>query len=136
MKKTLLSLGAGLMLTSLHAQNPGDLDLTFGIGGITVTDPYALTGEVYWNLNTLANDKIVKVGYSDDGNNKNLLVARFLADGAPDSTFATNGFLNVDLSLGGNEEARGFHELPNGKLLVTGYVQVLTGYDGFVMQVY
>lgn len=134
MKKTVLTLTAACILTAANAQNPGDLDLTFGNSGFTMTDPYALTGEIYWNLIVLPDDKIIKIGAADDGNSKDIIVAKFLADGTPDSTFATNGFLRSDISLGGDEEARGVYALPSGQLLVTGYVQGVGALNGFIMR--
>lgn len=134
MKKTLLTITAACLLTAAHAQNPGDLDITFGAAGFTMTDPYALTGEIYWNIMVLPDDKIIKIGNTYDGVTKDVIVAKFLADGTPDSTFATNGFLRADISLGGIEEARGVYALSNGQLLVTGYVQGVGTLDGFIMR--
>src|SRR3989338_3536063 len=134
MKKTILTFTAACLLTAVHAQNPGDLDLTFGAAGYAMTDPFALTGEIYWNLIALPDDKIIKVGNTDDGATKDVLVSKFLANGTPDSSFAANGFLRIDLSIGGDEEARGVYALPNGQLLVTGYVQGIGTINGFIMR--
>ena len=135
MKKTLLTISTVILSGMALAQNPGDLDLNFGIGGYAMSDPIANTGELYWDLITLANDKIVKVGFTDDGGDSDILIARLKPDGTPDSTFATNGFLVIDMSLGGNEDARGVYELASGQLLVTGFVQTMASYDAYVMRV-
>jgi len=134
MKTTLLTLGTILAASATFAQNPGDLDTGFGIGGYVLSDPYANTGEVYWDLITLDDDKIIKVGYTDDGNNTDILISKFQANGLPDSTFGVNGFTAIDLSLGGDEDARGVVALPSGQLLITGYVQTPGSLDAYVMR--
>jgi uncharacterized delta-60 repeat protein len=135
MKKTLLTISAFILGGWTLAQNPGDIDLTFGTSGYTLTDPYASTDEGYYDLITLANDKVVKIGYANDANNTDILVARFDADGSPDVTFGSNGFLRIDLSIGGAEEGRSVIELADGKLIITGTVQTANGYAGFVMRI-
>lgn len=136
MKKLILTITAAASILTTNAQTPGDLDATFGIGGYAMTDNYQNTGEVFWDLAVLADDKIVHVGYTDDGNDTDVLVTKFLADGTPDSTFASDGVLVIDLSLGLNEEARGVYEMSDGKLLITGYVSdaINQSYDAFLMR--
>lgn len=123
-------------MMNAQAQAPGDLDVTFGASGYAMTDFIAGTGEVWWDMVVLPDDKIVQVGYSDDGNDKDILVARFKADGTPDSTFGVNGFMTIDLSVGMDEEARGVCVLDDGKLLVTGYMVDVQAqaYEGYVMR--
>lgn len=134
MKTTLLTLGTVLLTGASIAQSPGDLDTDFGISGYTLTDPFANTGEAYWDLITLDDDKIIKVGYTDDGNDTDILISKFQANGLPDSTFGVNGFTAIDLSLGGDEDARGITALPSGQLLVTGFVTVPGALDAYVMR--
>lgn len=134
MKKALLTISTVILTGLASAQVPGDLDLTFGVNGYAMTDPIANTSERYWELLTLSNDKIVKVGYTEDGGDTDILVARFLPDGTPDSTFNGNGFLTIDLSLGGDEDARGVCEIASGQLLITGYVQTVASLDAYVMR--
>lgn len=135
MKKALLTVSTVILSGWALSQNPGDLDLTFGINGYAMTDPLVNTGELYWDLLTLSDDKIIKVGYTDDGGDTDILIAKFKSDGTPDSTFAGNGFLVIDLSLGGDEDARGVTELASGQFLVTGYVQTPGSLDAYVMRI-
>ncbi len=136
MKKLILSIAAVMAMMSAKAQVPGDLDMTFGNSGYAMPDFFQNTSEGWWDMCVLANDKIVQVGYSYDGADADVLVAKFKEDGSVDSTFAVNGVLKIDLSLGLNEEARGVFELPDGKLLITGYVHdaLNSVYNGFVMR--
>lgn len=135
MKKTLLTISTVIASGIAMAQVPGDLDLTFGIGGYSTFDPYANTGEIYWDMITLSNDKIVKVGYTNDGGDSDILIARFLPDGTPDSTFNATGYVKADMTIGGNEDARGVCEIANGQLLVTGYMQGVGALNAFVARV-
>ncbi|GEM_PF-2696922 len=138
MKKLLLNINlvllSSLSVTYAVGQNAGDLDTDFGIGGYSVFDPYSNTGELYWDMITLSDDKIIKVGYTDDGGDTDILVAKFQANGLPDSTFGVNGFTTIDLSLGQDEDARGVYEMASGQLLITGYVQTPGSLDGYVMR--
>lgn len=121
MKKLLLTITAVSAIVSATAQEAGDLDSTFGIDGAIYNDFMPNTSEFWWDMIVLDDDKIIKAGYSDDTNNKDVLVARFKADGTPDSTFANNGYLTIDIGIGMAEEARAVYELDNGQLLVTGF---------------
>ncbi len=123
-----------IFFNSGFAQSPGELDITFGDSGYTLTDPIDFSGEFYWDIITLADDKIVKVGYTQDRGDSDIIIGKFEADGSPDSTFGNNGFLVIDLSMGGDEDARGVYELPNGKLLITGYRESVASLDGFIMR--
>ncbi|MDB3907372.1 T9SS type A sorting domain-containing protein [Crocinitomicaceae bacterium] len=136
MKKYLLSAAAVVTMMTASAQVPGDLDSTFGIDGLIYNDFIPNTSEFWWDMIVLDDDKMIKVGYSDDTNNKDVLVGKFKANGEIDSTFANNGYLTVDIGLGLTEEGRGIYEMDNGQLLVTGYrVNALTmSIDGFIMR--
>lgn len=138
MKQGIIKIATSLILASTSmfsfAQNPGDHDTDFGVSGYEVSDMVANTGEVYLNMITLANDKIVMVGYTDD-DNQDILVARFLADGGPDPDFANNGVLQIDASIGANDEAFGVTELADGKLLITGIMVGSKSWDGFLMRI-
>jgi uncharacterized delta-60 repeat protein len=115
------------------AQNPGDLDLDFGIGGYAMPDLIANTSEIYVDMITLSDDKIVLVGYTDTGD-QNILLARFLADGSVDTDFGINGYTEIDLSIGMNDEGWAVKELSDGKLLVTGITVANGSWDGFIMR--
>lgn len=100
---------------------------------------YSATGGKLWaaghlGINTNVDNKGSQVGEPD----KKLVIARFTADGAPDTTFSDDGFLEVNLVArveadpdgadplpvavvnDGNEEALGIVELENGDIVVSG----------------
>lgn len=136
MKKTLQYVACTALVamsTTAFGQQSGDVDLTFGTNGWTLTDHYAGVGELYHDMITLSNDKIVMVG-SVDNVSRDILVTRFKPDGVPDSTFGMNGAISIDASLGLDEDGYSVHELSNGQLLITGFITTMSSYDGFIMQ--
>ena len=135
MKTTLLfSVGMFGLVLSSGAQNAGDLDLNFGTSGYAFNDHISNTGEVFADMAVQQDDKLVMVGYTE-GANENILIARYLSNGTPDSTFGVNGLLEIDLTLGANERAYGLKVLSDGKILVTGSVFTQPAWEGFVMRV-
>jgi len=125
---------AFIFSSEVNAQSPGDLDITFGTTGYTLANPVVNTSEYYWDIITLSDDKIVMAGYTQDKGDSDIIIAKFEANGSPDLSFAESGFAVIDLTVGGDEEARGVFELPDGELLVTGFKQFAQGYDGFIMR--
>ena len=137
MKKKILQINLALLATmgmpGLNAQIGGDLDVNFGVSGYVMTDHVPNTGEVFMDMITLSNDKIVMVGYTTDAN-QDILVARFNPDGTPDVTFGSNGATSIDASIGLNEQAWAVKELSDGKLLITGIIVTGGSWDGFIMR--
>jgi uncharacterized delta-60 repeat protein len=120
----LAALLAPLAAGRLPAQ-PGLLDWTFDgdgryrfwwdLGGTLVDRPQAAAAQ--------PDGKIVLTGYSDTGfGDVDVVVARVLADGGLDATFAGDGRLALGLNLGGgaNEDAPGVAIQPDGKIVVVG----------------
>lgn len=136
MKKLLLTASVFTAMLSANAQMPGEIDSTFGIDGTIYNDFIPNTGEFWWDMIVLNDDKLMKIGYEDDGNNKNVAVAKFKQNGSPDSTFANNGILSIDIGLGLAEEGRGLYEMDNGQILITGFrVNAnLQAINGFLMR--
>lgn len=132
MKKTLLLGLSTLLVTISMAQNPGELDKTFGVDGFATDELYSKTGELFWDMMVLSDDKILGVGQTKGDEDTDILIAKFMADGTLDTDFGKNGYLAIDLSIGGNESARGIAELGNGQLLITGFVQNKETTDGYV----
>lgn len=133
----ILQLGLALILvltaTNAQAQMGGDLDESFGESGYALPDFVENSGEVYIDMITLSDDKIVMVGYTDT-DNQNVIVSKMQANGLPDKNFGENGTVQIDLGEGMNDEAFGVAELSDGKLLVTGVVTSKGSWDGFIMR--
>jgi len=132
----------------------GTLDTTFNPDGpqpgIVVTNAY--NNQIQNGLNTGSplsngnqainnividnNNRIVAVGYVNDGTNNFFTVARYNTDGSLDTTFSpqgtgTNvpGILITDI-VGGNATATAVIIDSNNKIVVTGYSQITSGQSG------
>ncbi len=127
----MLVLGTAL---NIQAQNPGELDTDFGIEGYVIHEAIPNTSELYNDMITRSNDKIVMVGYSFV-DNQNIIIAQFNPDGSADITFGNNGILEIDASIGGNDQAWAVKELNDGKLLITGITVTAKSWDAFVMRI-
>ncbi|NOS94639.1 MAG: T9SS type A sorting domain-containing protein [Cyclobacteriaceae bacterium] len=111
----------------------GTLDSSWGGTGIVETD---LTG-TWERITTLAlqsDGKVIAGGYS--GTNVNdLTVARYTTTGMLDTTFGSDGFLNIDLQVGGSERIEGMSIQSDDKILLAGTTSSsTTGDDGFIMR--
>jgi len=92
----------------------GTLDPGFGSGGVTLDSPPAAAGITA--IEPLADGRIVVGGRAADINGEELAVARFTADGRPDTSFARAGFALT-------RDVRRANEIlvqDDGGLLVTG----------------
>ncbi len=76
---------------------PGDLDPTFGAGGIVTTD---ITGSNDDDSATAvaiqADGKIVVAGYAESGATNDFALARYNTDGTLDTLFGAGGFITTD----------------------------------------
>ena len=117
----------------------GKLDATFGTGGIVkldlstgVADGTAYRGDTTWGLTGLANDKLAvigaQVGVGEGRKDHDFAVVRLNADGTRDASFGSAGVAVVGIGPGVSETPKNAVELPDGRLVVTGYANV----DGIV----
>ena len=100
-------------------EGDGSPDLTFGDDGIQRADFGGFDGA--WDVAVQADGKIVAAGWAGRGmTGRDIAVARFEADGDPDSTFSDDGHATIELSGGRTAEARGLVIQANGKVVVAG----------------
>ena len=128
----------------LRASNPGDLDTTFGTGGITLTDVNG-TNDGANGLVIQSDGKIVTGGRGTGGT-----LIRYNANGSLDTTFGTGGFATqmlapyateiIDVGLqsdgkivfaGSQNDASGNHFFVVGRALPNGALDTSFGTDGF-----
>jgi uncharacterized delta-60 repeat protein len=111
--------GLLLLPVGVMAQEAGDLDTSFGVGGKVITD---FVGEEYANAVALQPDgKIVVAGQAGDPSigSTNFALARYLPNGSLDTTFGEDGLVITDfvsLSL-----AYAVALQPDGKIVAAGY---------------
>jgi len=94
------------------AADPGDLDQSFGTGGVQTVD-FAGTSAGTEDVAILPNGKLILVGSADG----EFALARLTAGGQPDAGFGTGGSEAVDVF---NGFASGVAVQSDGKLVVTG----------------
>jgi uncharacterized delta-60 repeat protein len=111
-----LALVAG-MTGPAHAE-PGDLDATFGNGGIASSAAFGGTARGGTDMVVQPDGKVVVVGMRGRTVAGNFGVWRFTANGAPDLTFSGDGVAVAD--FGGNEEAEELALLSDGRIAVVG----------------
>ena len=80
-------------------------------------------------LTVLSNGKIIAVGSYDDSGRKDMLVARYNANGTPDLTFSINGIRLYDLNDHANDEALCVAVAADGNILVGG---ISAGYGAVI----
>jgi len=112
---------------------PGDLDLSFGVGGKVMTD--FGTGEPtddFANGAAMQPDgKIVVAGTVFGEQEDRFAVARYNRDGSLDPSFGVAG--RVTTYLGGEVRVRGMALQPDGKIIVAGFVFPLEDDADFAM---
>jgi uncharacterized delta-60 repeat protein len=112
-----------LISASTFFANPGDLDTTFGAkGGYLITDfAAAQRDERHRDTAVQADEKIVVVGTRETAmaNFFEFLVARYNADGTPDTTFDGDGYYTLDVG-GQFDSANAVAIQADGKIVVAG----------------
>jgi uncharacterized delta-60 repeat protein len=104
----------------LRYTSDGVLDATFGAGGVVLTDFGTRTDQVR-AMALMADGRIVLGGHTltDDLSIADMAFARYMPDGALDSTFGSSGRVVVDVR-GTPDEARGVVVLPGGQIVAAG----------------
>ncbi|WP_229245224.1 T9SS type A sorting domain-containing protein [Dyadobacter aurulentus] len=107
----------------------GDLDNTFGNGGIVITS-FDNTDDEGYAMILQADQKILAAGFSaiNNGTTVDFSLARYLQNGSLDNTFGIGGKVLTD--VGGNLDYASFVLLQkNGKVVVGGYSKIGNDYD-------
>jgi len=101
------------------AQNPGDLDTTFGVGGKVITD---ISSGGAWSIAIQPDGKLILAGYSHPPPTtyREITLIRYLSNGDIDNNFGTNGVVIFDVS---NRDADVFSVdlQTDGKIVAAGY---------------
>jgi uncharacterized delta-60 repeat protein len=113
--------GGDTDFTVLRYNTNGALDTSFDTDGIAFAD----IGEAYALAEAVAvqaDGKIVVAGYAFNGTNTDFAVARYNADGSPDTSFGGIGRVLTPVSSG-SDYANALVIQPDGKIVVAGSVQ-------------
>jgi uncharacterized delta-60 repeat protein len=114
----LAALPAALIAPAAQAA-PGDLDPTFGSGGV-VTTPIGPDVDSAYGVAVQSDGKIVVVGRSSNGSNLDFAVVRYTTTGALDSTFGSGG--KVTTAVGSGEDVPSAVAIQSdGKIVAAGY---------------
>ena len=95
---------------------PGDLDPTFGVGGI-VTSP--IGGAFTATDAAMRHGRVVVGGWTDNGTDRDLVLARYDTNGVLDPAFGIGGIVTTD--LGGDEVGEGIAVQDDDKVVVAGF---------------
>lgn len=133
MKKTILlcTLLAGL---EANAQVPGTLDSTFGSNGIMRWAAVPGVSNGGRDLKLLADGKFLMAG-EIDGSNEDIILAKFKANGTPDSSLQGQHFSIYDPFLGAEDNLYCMEVLADGKILLGGYQQGVNDNDVIIYKI-
>ena len=103
----------------------GDLDNTFGTGGIVITQfpGVGTNGSLINSVSIQGDGKIVAGGYVDLGSgssNQDFALARYSTLGVPDGTFGASGLVTTDLGTA-DDEIYGVAIQGDGKIVAAGF---------------
>lgn len=100
----------------------GDLDSSFGTGGIVTTDVAGAEDRAH-SMAIQADGKILLTGYSTIAGSRDISLVRYNSDGSLDTSFHFDGIVTTDVaSL--NDSGYSVTLQPDGKILVGGYSDV------------
>lgn len=126
-------LGTGLCvatLCSVALANDGQLDTTFGSGGIALAGVSDAAGQAGCAPVVQADHKILTCGTraANGSSGKDFVVVRFGADGSLDTSFSFDGVATIDFDNGhGRDRGTGLALQSDGKIVVVGSTTTATG---------
>src|SRR5262249_22737625 len=110
----------------------GTLDTTFGTGGKVTTD-FSGGNDLAYGVALQTDGKIVAAGdTTSGGGGKNIALARYNANGSPDTTFGSGGKVTTDVS-GTDDVANDVVLQSDGKIVVAGYTITGGGKERFAV---
>jgi len=99
----------------------GSLDISFGSGGVVLTDFSGGANDIAFAMAIQSDGKIVAAGRSNADGSNDFALARYNTDGSLDMSFGTGGLVLTDFSGGGsNDDARALAIQTDGKIVAAG----------------
>lgn len=106
----------------------GSLDTSFASSGKVVIDIDSGSQDVAYATILDADERILVAGASGTWTDTKYTLLRFNTNGVIDSTFGTNGIITTDIDLY-KEYPKSINIQSTGKIIVSGSIQVASGYD-------
>jgi uncharacterized delta-60 repeat protein len=97
----------------------GTLAISFGTNGMVTTDFGSGSDIANAVFDVLNNSTIVVVGSSENGSDRDFMVARYTLTGTLDNTFNSTGYVSTAIGSS-NDDAHSVFPQPDGKLVVSG----------------
>jgi len=113
------ALAAGLVFVGSAAAAPGDLDPTFGTGGVVAT-AFGPAWNYVFGVAVQGDGRVIGAGGGVVGTAYRFALSRHLPDGSLDPGFGTGGRVTTDFLGGGSSLARAVALQRDGKILVGG----------------
>ncbi len=123
--KIIYASNASDKIALVRLKTNGTLDSTFGTGGISYKSVLAGWSSQVFKVLVKPNGKILTGGIGNDGTEKYYEVAQFMANGALDSSFGTNGFYHYNAGLQGG--CFSIALMPNGHIAAGGMIYSFAG---------
>lgn len=108
----------------------GNVDENFGNGGLVITEVGPSNARAFGAVLLPGNDFYV-AGYAYNGDDNDMVVVKYQANGSVDTSFGTNGVAWVDAGSG-NDQGRSVLITDENKILIAGY-GVVSGNGDFVL---
>lgn len=114
----------------LRCNNNGTLDSTFDSDGVVKTD-FSQKQDFCRAFTIQSDGKIVLAGQSAGSTttSQDLVLVRYNSNGSVDSSFDSDGKVNINISVPGNTNASAVEIQQDGKIVVAGYSYVSIAYD-------
>jgi len=78
---------------------PGDLDASFGAGGMVLTDIAGGNSDDAYGVVVDSAGRVVVAGYSWNGSDDDVAVVRYTSSGVLDTSFGTGGKVTTDFAV-------------------------------------
>jgi uncharacterized delta-60 repeat protein len=107
-----------LIASNAAVATDGDLDPTFGTGGLVTLDIYE--GDHFNDVAVFSDGSIVAVGSAFTGQDFDVVLAKYDSEGNLVDEFGTGGTVTTDFGNGDNDSASAIYPLPNNQFLIVG----------------
>ncbi len=111
--------GPDLDFAVLRSQNDGGLDISFSGDGITTT-AIGAGDEIASAVMVQPDGRILLAGYSNNGNDDDLALVRYNADGTLDDTFGGGGKVTTAIGSFSSERTKAIALRSDGRIVVAG----------------